>query len=83
MIQDLLYLQSEKSSITSPVRGMRILEGGELSDGPEDPNDWPYKTVLDAIRDGWKVIKFPDTGLMVNEKRLYGVGCDFILEKIR
>ena len=83
MRQDLLYLQAKKSSITADVVGMRILEDGELSDGPEDPEDWPYKTVLDAIKDGWRVVKFPELALMLHEERFYGIGCEFILEKIR
>ena len=83
MRQDLLFLQADKNSITSPVLGMRILEDGELSDGPEEPEDWPYKTVLDAIKDGWRVIKFPELALMLDQERTYGIGCDFILEKMR
>ena len=69
MQQDLLYLVAEKNSITSPVRSMRVLVDGEISDGPEDPESWPYKTVLDAIKDGWRVIKFPELALMLDEER--------------
>jgi len=83
MQQDLLFLQAEKTSITAPVRGMRILVDGELSDGPENPEEWPYKTVLDAITDGWRVIKFPELALMLDPERSYGMGCDFVLEKMR
>ena len=60
---------------------MRIVENGEMWDGPEDPEDWPYKTVLDAVRDGWRVIKFPELALMLDDKRSYGLGCDFVLER--
>ena len=83
MRQDLLYLTAPKNSIIEPVVSMRILEYGNLSDGPEDPEKWPYKTVLDAINDGWKVVKFPELSLMMNEDYSYGIGCEFILEKIR
>lgn len=79
--QDLLYLQAIKTSITSSVIGMRIVENGEISDGPEDPKDWPYQTVLEALRDGWRVIKFPELALLLDEKKTYGLGCEFILEK--
>ena len=61
--QDVLWLQAENSSPVSEVVGMRIIEDGEISDGPADPNDWPYKTVLDAIRDGWRIIRFPEIAL--------------------
>jgi hypothetical protein len=83
MRQDLLYLQANKSSIIAPVMGMKILEDGVLTDGPEDPDEWPYYTVLDAINDGWKVIKFPELALMLDPERSYGLGCEFILERIR
>ena len=76
--QDLLYLQAEASSLASNLLGMRIVENGEMWDGPEDPEDWPYKTVLDAVRDGWRVIKFPELALMLDDRRSYGLGCDFI-----
>ncbi len=79
--QDLLYLQAETNSLSSALLGMRIVENGEMRDGPEDPSDWPYETVLDAVRDGWRVIKFPELALMLDDKRSYGLGCDFILER--
>lgn len=79
--QNILYLQVVTSSPTSAVVGMRIIENGEISDGSSNPDEWPYQTVLDAIRDGWNVIKFPEMALMLDEKRTYGLGCEFILER--
>ena len=79
--QDLLYLQTASTSLSSQVNGMILIEDGEISDGPENPDDWPYQTVLDAIRDGWRVIFFPNLALMMDESRTYGLGCEFILEK--
>ena len=80
-LQQLLYLQADASSLGSSVVGMRIVENGEMSDGPSDPDDWPYQTVLDAVRDGWRIIKFPEMALMLDEERAYGLGCEFILER--
>ena len=79
--QDLLYLNATTASLISEVLAMRIVEAGEISDGPEDPTDWPYQTVLDAIRDGWRVVKFPESALMMDEGRTYGLGFEFILER--
>ena len=79
--QDLLYLQAASTSLTSQINGMVLVEGGEVSDGPEDPGGWPYQTVLDAIRDGWRVISFPNLALMMDESRTYGLGCEFVMEK--
>lgn len=81
--QELLYLQAVQTSLNARVFGMRILQNGKLSDGPRNPEEWPYKTVLDAILDGWRVIKFPEMVLLLDDKRTYGLGCEFILEKWR
>lgn len=79
--QDLLYLQANNTSVASRVHGMRILVNGELSDGPANPDEWPYQTVLDAIKDGWRVIQFPNLALLVDDSRAYALGCEFILER--
>lgn len=81
--QDLLYLQTRSTAIDYPVLGMKILEDGNLSDGPRDPEEWPYKTVLDAVRDGWRIIKFPEMAVLLDESRSYGLACEFILERWR
>lgn len=81
--QDLLYLHTRSTSIDYPVLGMRILENGVLSDGPRDPEEWPYKTVLEAVNDGWRIIKFPEMALLLDESRSFGLGCEFILERTR
>jgi hypothetical protein len=80
-MQDILYLHAEANSPISEVLAMRIVESGEISDGPENPADWPYQTVLEAIRDGWSVVKFPELALMMDESRTYSLGFEFILER--
>ncbi len=80
-MQDILYLHASSNSPTSKVLAMRIIEKGEISDGPENPDNWPYQTVLEAIRDGWSVIKFPELALSMDESRTYGLGFEFILER--
>ncbi len=79
--QDLLYLQTQSSSLDSPVHGMALVRDGDILEGPPNPNDWPYQSPLDAIRDGWRVIRFPDMALMMDESRTYGLGFEFILER--
>jgi hypothetical protein len=79
--QDLLYLQTGSSSLGSAVLGMALVQDGTIVDPPDNPSDWPYKTPLEAVRDGWRVIQFPNLALMVDETRTYGLGCEFILEK--
>src|SRR5262245_22658062 len=78
--QSLLYLQTGTSAVDSPVIGMLIVQDGRVSDGVADPADWPYKTVVDALGDGWRAIRFPiplPTGSSHNSH----VVCEFILEK--
>ncbi|MCY4113052.1 MAG: hypothetical protein OXG33_03805 [Chloroflexi bacterium] len=81
--QDLLYLQASGTDLNSEVIGMRIVLDGEVSDGPDDPDDWPYQTVLQAVRDGWRIIDFPNLALLLDESRTYAYGAEFVLEKIR
>ena len=79
--QDLLFLRTGTSTVSSEVVGMLMLEDGELKEGPPDPEEWPYQTVIDAIKDGWRIIKFPELALWVDETRTYEVGGEFVLEK--
>ena len=81
--QDLLYVQAAGTALDTQVIGMRMVTDGELSDDADDPDDWPYQTVLDAIRDGWRIIEFPNLALLLDESRTYAYGAEFVLEKIR
>ena len=66
--QDLLYLQAASTSLDAQVIGMRLVSDGEISDGPGEPDDWPYQTVLEAIRDGWRIIDFPNLALLLGRR---------------
>lgn len=79
--QDLLYLQAGSTSPGSGILGMLLVQDGEILEPA--PSEWQYRTVLDAIRDGWRMIQFPNQALMLDESRTYGLGCEFILEKWR
>ena len=81
--QKLLYLQTHSTAVDSPVNGMSIVEGGEVRLPPEDHEDWPYHTVLDALQDGWRVVKFPELSLLYDHPDEVDrwMGCEFILEK--
>ena len=81
--QELLYLQAGTASVNSAVIGMFIARDGEIDEGPPNPDDMPYDTVMDALNDGWRIIKFPELAVMLDETRLHGPGVEFILEKVR
>ena len=78
--QHLLYLQTATTAVTSEVIGMLMVKDGAVSDGPFDYADWSYKTVLDAINEGWRVIRFP-VQLPVGHTQDTHITCEFILEK--
>ena len=80
--QDLLYLQGSHTSVAAQVIGLSLVQDGEVVEQhPGDP--WPYETVLDAMKDGWRVVQFPNLALVPDENRPTGLGCEFILEKWR
>ena len=77
--QDLLYVQANSTSPGAGIHGMMLVLDGRVIEPEADA--WPYNSVIEAIRDGWRIIEFPNMALMVDESRTYGLGCEFILEK--
>ena len=80
-LQRLLYLQTENTSVDSEVIGMSFVEDGEIRLPPENTDDWPYANVLEAMKDGWRIIKFPELTLLYHDPQNLSLGCEFILEK--
>ena len=78
--QDLLYIECSSTALNSGILGMNLVCNGEIV-SPANRGEWAYANVLDAIRDGWRVIKFPEMALMMVEDRNMGLGCEFVLEK--
>ena len=78
--QSLLYLQTATSSVTSKVIGMTMLVDGVVDDGPSAYEDWPYKTVVEAIADDWRVIRFPAQLPSAHSAQGHVI-CEFILER--
>jgi hypothetical protein len=79
--QDLLYLQASSTGVTSSILGMTMVRNGEVVEWTTGAPEWPYANVLEAIRAGWRVIKFPELSLLLLEERTTSLGCEFILEK--
>ncbi len=81
-IQDLLYLHASTFSPASEVIAMTLMEGGEQKPVPENADDWPYQTVLEAVADGWRIVCFPEMSLVTtNDDDLHGLGHLFVLER--
>ena len=83
LCQDVLYIQTVFSSVTSLVNGMAMISNGVVQEMPEDPADWPYSSVLEAMNDGWRIVSFPNMALMMDDSITHGGGNEFILERIR
>lgn len=81
-IQDLLYLHASTFSPTSQVIAMTLMEGGEQQPVPGNADEWPYQTVLEAVKDGWRIVCFPEMSLVATrDEDLHGLGHLFILER--
>ena len=82
--QDILYLQAGTTSPASQVIGMTYIEAGVLKEASSDPDEWHYQTVLDAVQDGWRIISFPNMALLaMSDEEAYGLGFEFVLERLR
>ena len=60
--QDLLYLQARDTNLSSIIDGISLVENGEVVEGPADPDDWPYQSVLEAIRGRLAGDSIPQSG---------------------
>ena len=80
--QQLLYLYSKSTNLRSPLGGWALYD----ATAPDEPvlpsQDAPYTSVLDAVRDGWRVVQFPRPELynFTDVDNAY-LGYEFILEK--
>ena len=81
--QDLLYLTASTTAPDATIVSINLVENGVIQSIPQNADEWPYQILLDAINDGWRIIKFPEQALLLNEDTSYGLGCEYVLEKIR
>ena len=82
--QRLLYLHADTPSPRSAVLSIYMVDpvpGGaavQLSAEPE----LPYKTVHDALVDGWQIVHFPDQRAAVSDRDIDIYGYEFVLQKL-
>lgn len=81
--QSILYVQAGSTHPYSMVLGLSIYEEGKNPDAVDDAGDLIYTTLKDALDDGWRIVKFPDMSLAMEEQNTYGLGYEFILERWR
>ncbi|WDE95241.1 hypothetical protein PQO03_05840 [Lentisphaera profundi] len=82
--QQLLILYSSNSSPDSSTIGYSMYDGSSDVMSPHEVDTpMPYDTVLDAMRDGWRVIQYPSLGRQKgNELETDYLEFEFVLEKI-
>ena len=81
--QLILYLYSKSTNLRSPLGAWALYD----PTAPDDPllpsQDPPYASVLEAVRDGWRIVQFPRPELynFSDVENTY-LNFEFILEKI-
>lgn len=82
--QQVLVLYSSNSSPDASVIGFSLYDGSsENPTAHEVDTPMPYESVLDAMRDGWRIIQYPTLGRQRNsELETDYLEFEFVLEKI-
>jgi hypothetical protein len=82
--QRLLYLHAATPSIRSQVIGAALHEpiAGSVTEITTEGHEWDYRTVHDAILDGWQIIHFPDQRASYDDREIDILGYEFILQKL-
>jgi hypothetical protein len=80
--QLLLYLYSKSTSLRSPLGGWALYDATAPGEPVLPSQDAPYASVLEAVRDGWRIIQFPRPELynFSDVDNAY-LAFEFILEK--
>lgn len=82
--QRLLYLHARTPNLFSEILGLTLIEpikSYKPKITPEAP-EWPYKTVHDALVDGWQIVQFPFLQAPFDDTDLDVIGYEFILQKL-
>lgn len=81
--QSLLYLQAPSSHPYSRAIGISIFEEGKDPEGVDENGNFLYRSIKEALDDGWRIVRFPDISQGVDDQNNYGLGYEFILERWR
>ena len=81
--QSLLYLQAPSTHPYSRAIGISIFEEGKDPEGIDENGNFLYRSLKEALEDGWRIVRFPDISQGVDDQNNYGLGYEFILERWR
>ncbi len=82
--QRLLYLHAVNPSIYVHLVAAAIHEpvAGAITEIDPQAPELPYKSVHDAIVDGWRIVHFPQQRAPFDDREIDVMGHEFILEKL-
>ena len=82
--QRLLYLHARTPNVFSDIVGLTQIEPypGFRTEITAEQMVWPYKSVHDAVVDGWQIVQFPHHQAPFDDRDLDVVGYEFILQKM-
>ena len=83
--QKILILYSQIAALDAPFQAWAIYDGSgqEVHQNTANPEP-PYSSVLDAMKDGWRVIQFPNlqNSARGEEYDLGVINFEYVLEKM-
>lgn len=80
--QVILYLYSKSTNPRSPISAWALFDPSAPDEPALPSQDAPYSSVLNAVRDGWRIVQFPRPELynFTDVENAY-LSYEFILEK--
>ena len=82
--QRILYIHAITPSIRSQLIAMSLHEPikDQITEIDPDYGEWPYRSVHDAVVDGWQIVQFPDQRANFDDREIDILGYEFILQKL-
>ena len=81
--QMVLYLYSKSTNMRSGIASWASYDPMEPDEPKLASQDLPYASVIDAVKDGWRIVQFPITKLYhFSDADNDYLGYEFILEKL-
>jgi hypothetical protein len=79
--QSILYIQAPTTYPHDMVIGMSIYEKDKDFEDVDETGKFLYQTIDEALEDGWRIIKFPEVALVLDDQNTCGLGYEFVLER--
>lgn len=82
--QRLMYVHAQTPNILSPILDLTVYEPvpGFSVEIDVDPPAPPYRSVHDAVCDGWQIVQFPLHQAAYDDDDLDMIGYEFVLQKM-